>query len=720
MLRWAGITAVASSRISRAGHRPTLIARKPPRPEIRNLGIRPRHGNLAAAIADSQMTDTRKVELPPRSGTDDTLILPEPILPEPTARLLDRISKIFQCVHFSDVLLPVSIALYAVGVHRARVPATPAQSLLSYLPLLFYAAIGLLLVSAVIELRERRISEWRMAAHAVGLVVMLYATAPLVYPEGRYGWLYKTIGVVQYVSAHGQLNGQIDIYQNWPGFFALGAWFDKIAGFASPLAYAKWAQAFFELAALPLLYLIYDGLRLTVRQRWIAVLLYASANWISQDYYSPQALGVVLSLGIMAIAIRWLYTPRLSGVSGSKEPSSGRQRWWGFPPELSLPRALVLCGVIIFVYFVLSMTHQLSPYILVLQLGALAVTGMLRPRWLPVALLAIAVGYLLPRFSFVSAHYGLLQSFGSFFSNAKPPSIAGLSTVSPGEKLIERSSELLSLGIWSLGLLGAWLRRRSGQPALGLLALAFSPIVVLVFQAYGNEGLLRVYLFSLPWTAALAASALVPRIPQSAAALIRSRLPLLRQIVAGRHTILGLAALVIAVSLFLPAFFGDDSYNVMSTAEVNTLTAFESHAPPGIIYVVTENGPFNDTSRYELFPIVPIFGPSGFLPATSVRSDIAAKILRKVLDTTSRSKPVYVVMTPNMISYNRDFGAVLPDTFAILQRSLAHTRPWTLVSDRDGTIIYELPRDTLPVIGNARCQAGTVSNHLPASASTLC
>ena len=123
-------------------------------------------------------------------------------------------------------------------------------------------------------------STWRMALHATALVVMLYGTAPLVYQEGRYGWLYKTIGVVQYINAHGQLNPQIDIYQNWPGFFALSAWFDKVAGVGSPLAYAKWAQLVFEPAALPLLYIIYDALSLTWRQRWVALMLYSATNWI--------------------------------------------------------------------------------------------------------------------------------------------------------------------------------------------------------------------------------------------------------------------------------------------------------------------------------------------------------------------------------------------------------------------------------------------------------
>ena len=158
--------------------------------------------------------------------------------------------------HLFDLLLPGSLALWALGVSRTNTANVGDYGLPPLLPPVFYAGVALLVVSASIELTRNRMSTWRMAFHATALVVMLYGTAPLVYQEGRYGWLYKTIGVVQYVNAHGQLNPQIDIYQNWPGFFALAGWFDKVAGVGSPLAYAKWAQLVFELAALPLLYLL--------------------------------------------------------------------------------------------------------------------------------------------------------------------------------------------------------------------------------------------------------------------------------------------------------------------------------------------------------------------------------------------------------------------------------------------------------------------------------
>ena len=411
-----------------------------------------------------------------------------------------------------DLLLPSGIALWAFGVSTTNATALGPYGLPPVLPTAFWAGVVLIVVSAAIELGRDLPSKWRMGLHAVTLAVMLYGTAPLVYSQGRYEWLYKTIGIVQYVNANGQLNGQIDIYQNWPGFFALAAWFGKVAGVASPLAYAKWAQLAFELAALPLLYLAFDALSLTARQRWLALLLYTGTNWIGQDYFSPQALGTVLSLGIMAIALRWFYV--------GNSPARGRparvrrfRRADRAVPGQTASRAgfpALLCFALLLIYFVLSFEHELSPYILAVQLGALAVVGLLRPRWLPLLLAAIAVGYLLPHFGFVNRRYGLLNSVGQFFSNASPPAFKSGGGLSVAQRLIGHIQEALALGMWCLAIAGAWLRRKSGRPVLALLLLAFSPFLMLVILAYGQEGVLRVYLFSLPWTAALAALALAP------------------------------------------------------------------------------------------------------------------------------------------------------------------------------------------------------------------
>jgi hypothetical protein len=407
-------------------------------------------------------------------------------------------------LRLTDLLLPAGIALWAIGVSTTDATALGSYGLPPVLPSMFWAGVVLILVSAAVELGRDHVSGWRMALHTMTLTVMLYGTAALVYSQGRYSWLYKTIGVVQYVNANGQLNRTIDIYQNWPGFFAFAAWFGKVAGVASPLAYAKWAQLVFELAALPLLYLAYDALSLTPRQCWLALLLYTGTNWIGQDYFSPQGLGTVLSLGIMAIALRWLYVRKSLTSPGVQ---TGKDRAGKSSPRGRYP---VLLGVaLLIIYFVLSFEHELSPYILAVQIGALAVARLVRPRWLPVLLFAIALGYLAPRFGYVNSTYGLLNSIGNFFSNARPPALQG-GSVSAAQHTILRSQEALSLGMWFLAVVGVLLRRRGGRSVLTLALLAFSPFITLAMLAYGQEGVLRVYLFSLPWTAALAALALAP------------------------------------------------------------------------------------------------------------------------------------------------------------------------------------------------------------------
>jgi hypothetical protein len=583
-------------------------------------------------------------------------------------------------VHVADLLLPVALALWALGVKRTNAATLGPYGLTTVLPIVFYAGLALLVVSAGFELARRQLSPCRMALHAVALVVMLYGTAPLVYPEGRYSWLYKLIGVTQYINAHGQLNSHVDIYQNWPGFFALAAWFGKVAGVSSPITYAKWAQLVFELAALPLLYLIYDALSLTARQRWLALLLYSASNWIGQDYFSPQALGTLLSLGIMATALRWLYvdnTPRYDRRGQEPVPDSHDARGWRAMPARG---TRIFCVILLLVYFVLTFTHELSPYILAVQLGALGVARLLRPWWLGIALAAITVGYLLPHFTYVNQTYGLLNSFGNFFGNVVPPKFP--EAVSVSQRLIARCAEVLSVGLWILAMVGAWLRRRSGRVVLALVLLAFSPIILLAAEAYGQEGILRIYLFSLPWTAALAALALAGKTEGSH----RHR----TERTAGLAALRAPVALGLILALFFPAFFGSDRFAVMPQPEVAAVTSFLQNAPAGVVYCANTDAPLADTARYNLFSLKQIFGNDGLIGEAPVGTDIANVIAANALFYTHGSQPVYVLITASMIAYNEAYRVTSPSSFPILLNALAHSRAWKLVVDKSDTVIYEL------------------------------
>jgi hypothetical protein len=612
----------------------------------------------------------------------------------------------------ADALLPVSILLWAFGVSRTNVAHVGPYGLVGALPIVFYAGLALLVVSAALELGRPTPSRIRMAMHAVVLVVMLYGTAPLVYPEGRYSWLYKTIGVAQYVNAHGQLNRAIDVYQNWPGFFAFAAWFGKVAGVASPLVYAKWAQLVFELAALPLLHMAYTALSLPVRQRWLAILLYSASNWIGQDYFSPQALGTLLSLGVIAIALRWMFAGNAAGPSRwlrqEEQQHDVRPRYWA---RWRIRRAMPFVVTLILVFFVLTFSHELSPYVVMLQVSCLAVAGLVRPRWVPLVLAGVAIGYFVPRFAFVNSHFGLLSSFGKFFSNATPPS--GSSTGGPpvpqSQRFIQDASAALSLGIWAAAIGGAWLRRRSRRTALALVILAFSPMTVLALGAYGNEGVLRVYLFSLPWAAALVAAALAPLpvlagrehsspgSPDGRAGIRRWLSPLHHVAKGGRRppgtrttVVRTVLAMVAALTLFFPAFFGNDAANTVSESEVATITSFLQSAPPGVIFVATQGAPGSDTSRYNLFTETLIFG-QGALVANTPTPDVADRIAETAVRFTNGLAPSYVIVSPSMMRYNESHPTTTAAGFRILLTSLAHSPEWIPLIRSHGIYIYELP-----------------------------
>jgi hypothetical protein len=593
-------------------------------------------------------------------------------------------------IHLSDICLPYSLGLWIFALTRIDTARLGGLGLPAILPIAFYAAVVLLVLSAATELARPEPDKVRMSLHAIILVVILYGTAAIIYPEGRYSWLYKTIGVVQYVNAHGALNPNIDIYQNWPGFFAVAAWFDRIAGVASPLVYAKWSQLAFELAALPLLYLIYSALSLTSRQRWAAILLYSASNWIGQDYFSPQALGSFLGLGIMALVIRWLYLGRLVSEDGQLEQVE-RPAW---------RQTLGPCLVIMFIFVVLTFTHELSPYMITVQIGILMLLGLLRPRWLPFALGLIAVGFLIPRFGYVNHHFGLLKSLGQFFSNATPPAF-DRGAVPVSQDFIERSAEALSLSMWGLALVGAWLRRRAGKTVLALVMLAFSPIVLLVLGAYGEEGILRVYLFSLPWTAALVAITLAPlpvwrTLPGKRRKDRKDRKEETRS-VRERRRLQGTFAvpitLTVVLALFFPAFFGDDLSNVMTVGEVTSVTSFFESATPGRIYSPLDHSPLNDTWRYNYFPITALFGDKAMYQKDYIGKHIAARLAGAAWSQLGKYKAAYVVITPSMLAFNEAYQVTTTGRLSLVIREMSVSPYWTLLYSRGGTLIYRLSPD---------------------------
>jgi hypothetical protein len=142
----------------------------------------------------------------------------------------------------------------------------------------------------------------------------------------------------------------------------------------------------------------------------------------------------------------------------------------------------------------------------------------------------------------------------------------GLGSGLPGVELGANLSRAGMLAVVVLALLGLTRRLRAGRLDTAVAALAVGPMLVTLFQSYGGEGPLRVYLFALPWLAFFAAAACRP------AARARTLL--------GRSwRLVAVTALVGTATLF--GYFGQEPTNYMTRDDVAVSRWYLDHAPAG-------------------------------------------------------------------------------------------------------------------------------------------
>ena len=163
------------------------------------------------------------------------------------------------------------------------------------------------------------------------------------------------------------------------------------------------------------------------RAPWVAAWLFVGLNWIEQDYFSPQAIGIVLLLTVLTFALGPLATRRTdaAGVPGwpPPHPDAPRlpllRRWIVAamtPPNRPTlpPRQLLLiyfCAALCLL--ALAPEHQLTPFAIIGQLTLLAVVGRFRGRGLVlVAILALVVYFIVGARDFWTSQIGLLLGSG--------------------------------------------------------------------------------------------------------------------------------------------------------------------------------------------------------------------------------------------------------------------------------------------------------------------
>jgi hypothetical protein len=517
---------------------------------------------------------------------------------------------------------------------------------------------GLVTVLAGFAVGRRSELTAGLAALSFGLASTL--TPALVYGAPREQTAAKQMQIVQYVLAHHHIDVTAGIYQAFSSLFAGVAALSQLLGVHGMLGHMSlWSVATYwpvllTLMRVAVLRFLFGRLLPTTARRWCAVMLVLLVDSLGTDYFSPQAVGFVMAIGVIAVA--------MNGIAS--RPFSNRTTAF----------LLLLTGV------AMAPAHELSPY---MTAGALLVLALFSqaPRWswAPIAVPALLWATVVHRA--ISHNF----SFSSLFniSNFQPP----VTVATPGLHrlaIVGIQSHMLLLGLLILIALGAigflahvrerWAWAYALCPIVGIALIAINP--------YGNEGIFRATLFAIPWMAVLAM-----RMPHPFARVPASARPIL---VAAALT----SGLTVLLATFVVAAYSMDGTNVLprdNVAVVDFLTRqAPRHAP--VLAVGSANNPADGASftlKYHALDWSDVAQGSPALRRASPTPAGVATLDRRFRATatahgsTARS-PLYLIWDRSSMLYTNAYGLQSSAQMLTWLHLLKTSRSWRLV-DRDGS-----------------------------------
>jgi len=572
----------------------------------------------------------------------------------------------------APLLVLLGLAAWGLSLTQVDTATRSDYGLLGMVGPLFPLGLALLCAGFVLELADQRRSSV-LAAGVIGLVLVIDASVPILYSTPEYAWTYKHVGVVEFFREGQGVTDPRDIYQQWPALFTAVAALAELTGVSS-LALATWAPVAFSLLACLPLFAIVRHLSDDRRVAFLTVFLFHAGLWVGTSYLSPQALAFQLALGCFLVVVAWL---RRTPVEWRRGPGWLRRlKAWSIrgaeeaPPTSRRARGAALAALYL-LFSAITITHQLSPYILIAALLLATLLGLVRPRWTVLGCLVIAVAFLAPRLEFINSAYGLLDSL-KFWENAG--GVVTTTSGTPGQVFTSQVSTLLALGIWSLGLLAAlasW--RRPGRVLLPA-AFAFAPFLILVGQSYGGEAIYRVYLFSLPFTAFLIAQAAV-RIRWQ-----RLLMPVL-------------AVFLVAASLAsIQGLHGTLAWSTFSEDEVQAQQWLYANGEEGRMIVVgAQNGPGRLAGNYNAFGVPSSGGDPDLITYAGLSGVMFDAENRAAVDefmATQGDRP-YLVISRGMIEYARYYGLLPDGSLEALEEELATAPGWTTVHRTSDAVVFQ-------------------------------
>lgn len=489
------------------------------------------------------------------------------------------------------------------------------------------------------------------------VIVFERVTVTLITPLPIYTYTYQHIGVIDYIWKYRALPlPRVDLYNQWPGFFGTMAWFSSVTH-VDPVDVAHWFTPLVNVLMAVVVAALGLALGFGERVALTAALLAVVLNWVGQDYFSPQAVALFMTIAILVLL-----------ASSHEFPAAA---------YLSLP---IFAG--------LTATHQLTPVWATALCTALAIFRQISPRWLPAAYAAIDITYVIPRYPYIKHWAWFSNPLHNLTASA---SLKTLSHPSEGRIFTTLVQRGLSASAWLLAAIALYvLWKRVGVPwALGIMT---SSAVLVLGQSYGGESILRVFLYSLTGCSVLVATLV-------ADALSRRE--------NGRQVLVGIAATLLLISFGaagLQSCLGWWPFLTITREQLNEsrrVLAVNDHAKLVSLIAPGVGWPLRPSADYVKFALADKFYDNSM-------DDLNISLLNgppkpEDLDAlergaNSKQSPIYIAVPYQTYAYDQYFGVWKPGTISGLIDLLSHRPGWVREID-DSEILefkYSTPDTALP------------------------
>lgn len=398
-------------------------------------------------------------------------------------------------------VLAGSLLLWWASTRTADLTGGGADGVLSILPWTYWAALALTCGALAVALGGRRLDPIAAGLATAVLAVQLLAWTSVTAGAGGPGAAWVHVGFIDAIERTGSVVLGADARFSWPGFLAGSAQLQTWADLPSVAGLLDLAPVVFTLLALPGLWLIGRSITGGDRGAWVTTTLALATTWMQQDYFSSQAVAYLGYIAVLAtLLVLW------------DRAAKPRVRWWqayrrvpGRPAGVGGGSIVALELLLVVIVAGMVVSHQLTPVMTVLVLLVTAVTGSTRLRGLPVAALALFVGW----FSYGAADYwtGHLGTVVGDIGQVGSSVTAGVTARLAGDPAYLQW-QYLRMGWTGALVLTAMvglvlLRHRPG--AVWWAGLAGAPGALVLLQSYGGEVVLRVAVYGAPIWCSLAA-----------------------------------------------------------------------------------------------------------------------------------------------------------------------------------------------------------------------